>query len=65
MAAASEGDDSRQGGRVTSSAPQTLNSVVRFGLELAALIVLGVWGWTAVTGQPQQLVLAIAAAHAG
>jgi hypothetical protein len=42
-------------------AARTINSVGRFVLELTALTVLGVWGWHAVDGQPQRLVLTIAA----
>lgn len=38
----------------------TINSVLRFGLELTALVILGVYGWHAVDGEPQRLLLTIA-----
>jgi hypothetical protein len=47
--------------REKSSSLQMANSVLRFLLELAALTILGIWGWQVVGGQPQRLVLAIAA----
>jgi hypothetical protein len=38
----------------------TSNSVLRFGLELTSLAILGVYGWHAVGGEPQRLLLTIA-----
>ena len=46
---------------MNASAVRTANSVVRFLLELTALTVLALWGWHALGGQPQRLLLAVAA----
>ena len=46
---------------MNASAVRTANSVVRFLLELTALTVLALWGWHALGGQPQRLLLALAA----
>jgi hypothetical protein len=53
--------ESGPGENMRAMAARTLNSVVRFVLELTALTVLSAWGWHALSGQPQRLVLAIAA----
>ncbi len=46
-------------GRV-SSVWLTTNSVLRFGLELAALTIFGVYGWHAVGTEPQRILLTAA-----